>query len=135
MTILDISCTAPETEQAAHTAHLRVEGRRVGGVPVMSLEGELDTWTATCPEWKSAVANVCARSGAAAGMVVLDLGHLYFMDSTGLTALEELAAVLASGGKRLVLAGVRPRIRELFRYACADIAPEYPSVEDALAAA
>jgi anti-anti-sigma factor len=121
MTLLDIP----------RAALLQITGTRIGGVPVLAPEGELDTWTVALPAWTTAVAEACADAGGE--IVVLDLRRLYFLDAAGLTALEEFAAALRGIGRRLVLAGVRPRIREFLRYTCTNIAPGGHSVEDALA--
>lgn len=116
----------PTTHDAAH---LQVSRSTADGVPVFAFEGELDTWTANSASWRSAVAEACACAEA----VVLDLGRLYFMDLVGLASLEELARTLETGGRRLVLAGARPRIREFFRNASVSIAAGWLSLEDAIA--
>jgi anti-anti-sigma factor len=117
---------------AAHdAAHLQVSRSTTDGVPVFSFEGELDTWTANSTTWRSAV----AEAGAGAPAVVLDLGRLYFMDLVGLASLEELARTLEAGGRRLLLAGARPRIREFLRNASVTITAGWLSLEDALATA
>jgi anti-anti-sigma factor len=116
----------PSTHDAAH---LQVSRSTADGVPVFSFEGELDNWTAGSPSWRSAVAEV----GACAEAVVFDLRRLYFMDLVGLAALEELAGTLEARGRRLILAGVRPRIREFLRNASVSIAAGWLSLEDALA--
>lgn len=120
----------PTTHDAAH---LQISRSTTDGVPVFSCEGELDTWTANSASWRSAAAE--AGGCVCAPAVVLDLGRLYFMDLVGLASLEELAKTLEAGGRRLVLAGVRPRIREFFRNASVSIAAGWLSLEDALATA
>ena len=115
------------------SAHLEIIGTRVSGVPVLAPEGELDTWTVASPAWTTAVAQACSDSGA--DTVVLDLRRLYFLDAAGLMALEEFAAALGRSKRRLVLAGVRPRIRQFLRDTCANIALAGHSVEEAVASA
>lgn len=119
----------------ARAAHLRVLRTDVGTVPVLSAEGELDSWTSCWPVWSSAVAEACADTGAGSEVFVLDLQRLYFMDLVGLASIEQLASALKAGGRRLVLAGVRPRIREFLRHASAGISAGCLSLEEALAAA
>lgn len=112
-----------------NTAQLQVSKSNAAGVSVFSFEGELDSWTAPSPAWRSAVAEV----GACAEAVVLDLRRLYFMDLVGLASLEELARTLEARGRRLMLAGARPRIREFLRNASVSIVAGCLSLEDALA--
>lgn len=115
----------------AHADHLQVLKTSVDAVLVLSAEGELDSWTADCPAWSMAVAEVCADAGA----VVLDLRRLYFMDLVGLASIERLACAMKARGRCLVLAGARPRIREFLRNASVSISAGCLSLEEALAAA
>jgi len=116
-------------------AHLTVRprlagaGRGRGRIPVLAVEGELDRWTVASPEWRAAVAEAAAYPDAG-DVVVLDLRRLYFLDLAGLAEFEKLAALLAARGRRLALAGTRPRIREFLRQACADFGEEYPGLEE-----
>lgn len=114
-------------------AHLSVRLRTAGpsrgrrGTPVLCVEGELDRWTVASPEWRAAVAEAGAQAG---DIVVLDLRRLYFLDLAGLAAFEQLAATLAAAGRRLAVAGIRPRIREFLRQACADFGEEYTGIDE-----
>lgn len=120
-------------------AHLSVRlrtagpGRGRGGTPVLSIEGELDRCTVASPEWVSAVSEAVEQAG---DVVVLDLRRLYLLDLAGLAEFEKLAASLLAAGRRLVLAAIRPRIREFLRQACADFGDEYTGLDelDAVAA-
>lgn len=85
----------------------------VGGMPTLRLEGELDHWTAQSAQWSTALGEACAETASDA--FVLDLGRLYFMDLEGLASLIDLANMLKANGRRLLIAGVRPRIREFLR--------------------
>lgn len=115
-------------DHADHDDHGTPSGRS-GAVAVLTLEGELDRWTVMSPEWTMALAQVSACAAEAGEVVVLDLRRLYFLDLIGLAELEGLAVLLAAGGRRLALAGTRPRIREFLRQAGADLGEEYPSAE------
>jgi anti-sigma B factor antagonist len=93
---------------------------------ILSLDGELDVWTA------DAFTNqLTAAAGEAAGPdVLLDLGRLYFLDSAGLLALTEAASALDRAGRRLSLASVRPRVREFLAYSGAEaLVPVFPTIE------
>lgn len=95
-------------------------------VLVLSVDGELDGWTA-----EAFTTHLSAATGPAGGPdVLLDLGRLYFLDSAGLLALTEAAAALARAGRRLILASVRPRVREFLAYAGAEaLVPMFPTLE------
>ncbi len=122
---------APQPDAYAHlSARLGILEREAGrAVAVLALEGELDRWTVASPEWAVALAQVAACAAEADEVVVLDLKRLYFLDLTGLAELEDLAVLLAAGGRRLACAGTRPRIREFLRQAGADLGEEYPLAE------
>lgn len=102
--------TARDTDPAAR---LQMTAMIVDGVPTLRLEGELDQWTARSAHWGTAVGEACAQAPAEA--VLLDLRRLYFMDLDGLASLAELADMLEANGRRLLIAGARPRIREFLR--------------------
>lgn len=115
----------------AGTAHLRVSAAFAGGARILAPEGELDRWTVSSAGWGSAVAEACADTGTTA--VLLDLRRLYFLDLDGLTSLQEFERLLRRSGRRLLIAGVRPRIREFLRNnAPVGRATEYPSFEEAV---
>jgi anti-anti-sigma factor len=103
----------------------------VGGVPTLRLEGELDQWTAKSAHWSIAVGEACTETATDA--FLLDLRRLYFMDLDGLASLAKLANMLEANGRRLLIAGVRPRIREFLRNnASFSLAEECLSFEEAL---
>jgi anti-anti-sigma factor len=96
---------------------------------VLGVEGELEAGTAT--EFSAALA---AAAGALGGPdVLLDLGRLYRLDPTGLDAIAAGAIELARHGRRLVLACVRPGVREFLAQAGAEaLVPVFPTLEDAM---
>jgi anti-anti-sigma factor len=96
------------------------------GVLVLSVDGELDGWTA-----EAFTTHLSAATGAAGGPdVLLDLGRLYVLDAAGLLALTEAAAALARAGRRLSLASIRPRVREFLAFAGAEeLVPMFPTLE------
>jgi anti-anti-sigma factor len=78
------------------------------GVRVVRLAGELDV--ATAPDFE----RVLMRNRAPHQRIVLDLGELRFMDSTGLRILLQARRVAAEGNWQLALRSVPPNIRRLF---------------------
>jgi anti-anti-sigma factor len=75
---------------------------------VVRLVGEIDV--ATAPQFE----RVLLRHRPPRQRVVLDLGELRFMDSTGLRILLHARRVAAEGNWRLALRSVPPNIRRLF---------------------
>ena len=65
--------------------------------------------------------------------IILDLGAVEFVDSSGLGAI--VASMKALGnGRKLVLAGLTPTVEKVFRLTRMDsVFPIYPSLDDALA--
>lgn len=82
----------------------------VGDVPVLTVRGEVDVYSA--PLLKEQIAN--SLTGAEASAVV-DLSQVEFMDSTGLGALVAARTAAAEGGGRLPLVCDRDRILKLFQ--------------------
>lgn len=96
---------------------------------VLSVDGELDGWTAEAFAGQLAAAAGEHRGGPD---VLLDLGRLYHVDAAGLVALTEAAAALARVGRRLTLASVRPRVREFLAFSGAEaLVPMFPTLEQA----
>lgn len=120
----------PVTEPAA-TASIQVHPGatpRSGELLVLSVDGELEESTAAIfsAEFAEAV------DGHGTADVLLDLGRLYRLDITGLDAIAEAAAGLARDGRRLMLACVRPRVREYLAFCGAEaLVPMFPTLEKA----
>ena len=92
----------------------------------LRVEGELDASTAGA---FTVLLTAVAGEGASPD-VLLDLGRLYRLDADGLLALAEAAASLARAGRRLTLAGVRPRVREFLAFSGAEaLVPVFATVE------
>lgn len=116
------------------TTVIRVQQTVPAGLPdpaellVLSVDGELDDWTA--PDFTKLLA---AAAGEADGPdVLLDLARLYRLDAVGLEALTEAAAALARAGRRLTVASVRPRVREFLAFSGAEaLVPMFPTLEQA----
>jgi anti-anti-sigma factor len=101
---------------------------RPGEPLVLSVEGELEKTTAA--PFSAALTE--AVGGHPGPDVLLDLGRLYRLDPAGLDAISAAAAELARDGRRLVLACVRPRVREFLALAGAEaLVPVFPTLEQA----
>lgn len=115
-------------------SRLQISTTVADGVPTLRLDGELDQWTTKSVQWSTAVDD--AFAGADSAIVLLDLRRLYFMDLDGLASLTQLENMLEAKGQGLLIAGVRPRIREFLRNNdFFRLATELGSFEDALAQA
>jgi anti-sigma B factor antagonist len=95
-----------------------VEEDGAAGERVVRLRGELDV--ATAPD----LAGTLLKPRPAGERVVLDLGELRFMDSTGLSVLLRAEGAAREGNWQIVLRAVPPNIRRLFEIAgVADAVP------------
>jgi anti-sigma B factor antagonist len=100
-----------------------------GWTVVTVLEDRIDAAAAIA--FKEAMRN--ATDGGA-GPVILDLGGVDFIDSSGLGSIVAVMKHLG-GARRLHLAGLLPNVDRVFRLTRMDsIFPIHPGVEEALAA-
>jgi anti-sigma B factor antagonist len=86
----------------------RVDRDTDGVVPRLRLVGEMDAGTVAT--FRSALADL---GDTASGRVILDLGELDFLDSTGLGALVGALRRFRDVGGDVILADVRPRVAKL----------------------
>lgn len=86
----------------------RVEVREEGQGAVITLTGELDL--ASSPALEEALDRVF---GADAGVVIIDLRALEFMDSTGLSILVKAHQTAEDGDVRLFLVNGPPQVQRL----------------------
>ena len=94
---------------AAPTPSLQIVVRRVGGRTRVVMAGELDDSTA--PILRERLVQVTADL---VGDLVLDIGMLSFVDSTGLALFVALHKKLQSIGTALTIASPSPMARRLF---------------------
>ena len=80
------------------------------GIYIFSLRGSLDADTAASFDQK--ITPVAGKKEAA---VILDLRELDYIDSTALASLMKQGKAVESSGGRFFLAGLKPRIRDVFR--------------------
>jgi anti-sigma B factor antagonist len=109
---------------------VEVTSRKDGAITVVAASGEVDLYTS--PKLREAiVSSVSDRSPS----VVVDLAEVSYMDSSGIATLVEALQLTKKHSGRLVLAGLTPRVREVFELARLQSVFELsPSVEAALAA-
>jgi anti-sigma B factor antagonist len=97
----------------------------IGGHDVVALNGDLDVHTASALR-----ENLIERVTTASGPVIVDLGAVDFLDSSGLGALVAAHAPDSS----LVVVCPQPRLRKLFAITSLDTAiPVVDSIDEALA--
>jgi anti-sigma B factor antagonist len=89
---------------------LTIEVGTESGAVVLALAGELDL--ATTPRLAAALAEDAV---AGAARVVLDLGRLSFMDSTGLGLIVRADRELRDGGRALVLRNLQAQVSRLLQ--------------------
>lgn len=107
-----------------------VAQHEVGGFPVVSVTGEIDVSTA--PALKDVLTDLL---GAERSAIVVDLGEVGFLDSTGLGALVAARTSATDADIRLPIVSDRDRILKLFRITGLDGVFEiYPTVDAAVAA-
>ena len=99
-------------------------------VTVVAVTGELDV--ASAPRLRQEVVTL-ASSGAT--LLVIDLGGVDFLDSTGLGVLLGALKRVRSSGGDLALARAEPQVAKVFEITrLGDILPLHPTVEAAVAA-
>ena len=107
---------------------LRITLHDEGDVCVMKLSGEVDVYTA--PEFK---ARLTESIDQGCSHVVVDLGAVEFMDSSGLGALVSGLRRIKERDGTIRLAGAREPILKVFGITGLDrVFPLFDSVEDAL---
>lgn len=108
---------------------LSVSRRSVGGVPVVSVSGEVDVYSA--PALKE---NLAELQSSGANSIVVDLSDVAFLDSTGLGALVEARAATTEAGGALPLVCNHERILKLFTITGLDgVFSIHATVDDAVA--
>jgi anti-sigma B factor antagonist len=99
---------------------------------ILALEGEIDLHQS--PHLKQQLATLIDRRPAC---VLVDLGRVTYMDSSGLAALVEALQRLSNAGGKLGLFGLRQSVRHIFEIARLDqvfrIFPDETAARAALA--
>jgi anti-sigma B factor antagonist len=93
------------------SSHLSLDLRRIGDASVVSARGDIDLSTFA----KAAAALEAACEGA--GVVLLDLREVSFMDTSGLRLVVEEQRRAAAGGYRFGVVPGPAKVRRLFEIA------------------
>lgn len=119
---------APQ-ESSAHGGRFTVVTRRLSGVTVLSLTGELDHDTA------EPLRATLTEQIAAAERIVVDCAGLRFCTSTGLNALLRARAAAHAAGGTVELAALQPPVARMFEITGAHaVFPAHADLDAALAA-
>jgi anti-sigma B factor antagonist len=117
-------------ERMNNPLRLGIDIQRVSGLPVLAVSGEIDIYTA--PLFKQAVVNLVSEGNK---NVVIDLGGVTFMDSSGFGTLLGATRRLRPLGGGLYLAGANNTIQRMLKLTRLDSIMEiYPTREDAVSA-
>jgi len=96
---------------------------------VLSVTGEVDLYTA--PQLQAALENAVDAAGPGRADVVVDLGGVGFLDSTGLGEIVAAHKALAAKDARLHLVVAHDRVRRLLRLTgldgVLDVHPDLPA--------
>jgi anti-sigma B factor antagonist len=92
------------------TLELNIQAHRQQDQHTLELTGELDL--ASAPELEGIVAQACADG---ASEIVLDLGRLKFVDSSGLKAILNAASLCATNACELYLTRAQEPVQRLFQ--------------------
>jgi anti-sigma B factor antagonist len=107
---------------------LSLATRTVGDHTVLKVGGEVDVYTA--PRLRERLAGMIDGGGR---KVIVDLGGVDFLDSTGLGVLVGALRRLRAAGGTLVLVCDRESLLKIFRITALDrMFPIYPSVDAAI---
>ncbi len=103
----------------------------VGGLPVVSVAGEIDV--ATAPQLRKRLQRLSAEGRTT---IVVDLLGVSFLDSTALGVLVGALRRCREAGGELRLAATHPRVLRVFQITgLADVFPLHATVADACGAA
>lgn len=107
---------------------LRVEVRQEGKATVLATHGEVTAFSS--PALRQRIRDVTASKP---GLVILDLSATSYIDSSGVATLVEALQIANRYGGKLVLVGMRARVRGVFEIARLDtVFVLAGSVEEAL---
>lgn len=101
----------PSDTDRIHDTTFGVEVREAGVLPGMwqvSLRGDVDV--ASAPRLRRELRSLADRHAVA---VVLDLAHVLFLDSSGLSAIIEGAQALEARGGALYIEGARGTVKQV----------------------
>jgi anti-sigma B factor antagonist len=109
---------------------ISVSRTTAGNVPIVAVTGEVDVYSA--PALKDKITELI---GSGEHTLIIDLGAVSFLDSTGLGALVEARTATTEAGGAMPLVCTRERILKLFTITGLDgVFTIHPSIGDAVAA-
>lgn len=125
----DQAVWTPE-QNVGESVDISVSRTTAGNVPIVAVNGEVDVYSA--PALKDKITELI---GAGEHTLIVDLGGVAFLDSTGLGALVEARAACGDAGGSLTLVCSQERILKLFTITGLDgVFTIHPSIGDAVAA-
>jgi anti-sigma B factor antagonist len=111
-------------------ANLETEIRRFDVCPILAVNGEIDVHTA--PQFKQAVVGLITEGTR---HVIIDLGGVGYMDSSGFSTLLSATKRLRPEGGAVHLVGARPVIQRMLHLTRLDTLLEvHPTLEEAVTA-
>jgi len=114
---------------AGVSVDISISRTSAGEVPIVSVSGDVDVYSA--PALKDKISELI---GTGEQTVIVDLGKVTFLDSTGLGVLVEARTATAEAGGQLPLVCTQQRILKLFAITGLDgVFNIQPSVGDAVA--
>lgn len=112
------------------SARIQTEIRCTALCPILAVNGEIDVHTA--PQFKQVVVGLITGG---AQHLIIDLGGVGYMDSSGFSALLSATKRLRPDGGAVHLVGARPVIQKMLHLTRLDSLVElHPTVEDAVSA-
>jgi anti-sigma B factor antagonist len=108
---------------------ISISRTNAGNIPIVAISGEVDVYSA--PALKDKITELV---GAGEHTLIVDLGNVTFLDSTGLGVLVEARTATAEAGGSLPLVCTQQRVLKLFTITGLDgVFSIQPSVGDAVA--
>jgi len=104
---------------------VRVDAERASGVVVLSPEGDVDM--SRSPELRNAIRAVLNQQRPK--KLVIDLGDVAYMDSSGLATLVEAMRTTRTAGVRMILCAMNEKVRAVFEIARLD---QYFNIENTI---
>ena len=109
-------------------AMMKIQIKKDEKVTVVSVKGKMDA--VSSPEFDKEIKRLIEEDG---GIVIIDLGELDYISSSGLRSILAAGKVLTEKGGRLLLSSLKGMVKEVFEISGFNsIMPIYESLESAL---
>ncbi len=120
--------TQPDRD-VGESVEISISRTTAGNVPIVAVSGEVDVYSA--PALQDKIAELIQ---AGQSTLIVDLGNVSFLDSTGLGVLVEARAATSGAGGSLLVVCSQERILKLFTITGLDgVFTIHPGVGDAVA--